>query len=153
MTRERVRADEVAAVAVGGVIGALARAWVSIAVPHPEAAAWPWATFAVNLVGCLLLGVLLDWIDARRPSWSSTHPRRARLARPLVASGVLGGFTTFSTFAAETEAMVRAGATGAAAVYALLSVVLGVALVLVGRALAATVVGRTPLDLAEDEAL
>jgi CrcB protein len=153
VTRQRVRADEVAAVAVGGVLGALARAWISLAVPHQDPASWPWATFGVNLLGCLLLGVLLDWIDARRPAWTDTHPRRARLARPLVASGVLGGFTTFSTFAAETEAMVRAGAVAAAVAYAVLSVVLGVALVLAGRALASTVVGRAPLDLAEDEAL
>lgn len=151
--RDRVRADEIAAVAAGGVLGALARAWISIVAPHADPASWPWATFSVNLLGCLLLGVLLDWIDARRHDWSATHPRRARLARPLVASGVLGGFTTFSTFAAETEAMVRAGAGGAAAAYVLLSVVLGVALVLAGRALAGLAFGRTPLDLTEDEAL
>ena len=53
-------------------------------------AAWPWATFAVNLVGCLVLGLVLAWVDARHPRWSHERPRRARLARPFLASGVLG---------------------------------------------------------------
>ena len=149
----RPRADELAAVAVGGVVGALARALVSAAVPHHDAGSWPWATFATNLLGCLLLGVLLEWVDARHPVWTSSHPRRARLARPLLASGVLGGFTTFSTFSVEVVTMTRAGSGATAVAYAAASVVLGVALVLTGRALGSVVVGRVPFDLAEDEAL
>jgi len=148
-----VRADEVVAVAVGGVIGALARAGISTAVPHPGAAAWPWATFVTNLLGCLVLGVLLDAVDSRHGTWTLTHPRRARLARPLLASGVLGGFTTFSTFSVESYGLLRSGAVGPAVLYAVASVVLGVALVMLGRALGSALFGPAPLDLLQDEAL
>lgn len=148
-----VRADEVAAVAVGGVVGSLARLGLSVAVPHPSAGAWPWATFATNLLGCLLLGVLLDWVDHRAPEWKALHPRRTRLLRPLLASGVLGGFTTFSTFSVETYGLLDAGALGAGVGYAVSSVVLGVALVLAGRAVGARAFGPAPFDLVEDEAL
>ena len=133
--------------------GALARAAISAAVPHRDAAAWPWATFTTNLVGCLLLGVLLDWVDARHPIWSTTHPRRARLVRPLLASGVLGGFTTFSTFSVEVVRMSRAGSAGTAVAYAVASVALGVTLVVAGRALGSSMFGAAELDLADDEAL
>jgi CrcB protein len=144
--------DEVAAVAVGGVIGALARAAVSYAVPH-EPSAWPWATFAVNLLGCLALGLVLAWVDARHGLWSQERPRRARLARPFLASGVLGGFTTFSTFSVEAVRLIETGHAASAVGYALSSAVLGVLLVLVGRALGAAVVGPSPVSLREDEEL
>jgi len=148
-----VRGDEVAAVAVGGVVGALARAGISAALPHPSVSTWPWATFLTNLVGCVLLGVLLDWADHRAPEWKALHPRRARLVRPLLASGVLGGFTTFSTFSVETYGLLSSGAVSAGCVYAVASVLLGVAFVLAGRMMGAAIFGPAPLDLLEDEAL
>lgn len=147
------RADEVAAVALGGVVGALARAGISTAVPHPDRAAWPWATFLTNLLGCLLLGVVLDWVDSRHDGWTVVHPRRARLARPLLASGVLGGFTTFSTLSVETYGLLASGEVLAGAGYAVASAVLGVALVAAGRSLGAAVAGPAALDLREDEDL
>jgi CrcB protein len=147
------RADELAVVAVGGVLGALARASISTALPHHDPASWPWATFVTNLVGCLLLGAVLAWVDARSAGWRSTHPRRARLARPLLASGVLGGFTTFSTFSVESYLLVRHGAPAAGLLYAVASAVLGVALVLLGRRLGAALLGPVALDLAQDETL
>jgi len=147
------RGDEIVAVAVGGVVGALARAGISTVVPHSDRAAWPWATFVTNLLGCLALGVLLDWVDNRHETWKVIHPRRSRLARPLLASGVLGGFTTFSTFSVETYGLLDTGHAAEAIGYALASVLLGVALVVVGRALGALAFGAAPLDLAEDEAL
>ena len=145
--------EEIAAVAVGGVLGAWARAALSVAVPHHEAAAWPWATFATNLLGCLLLGVVLDWVDNRHLAWKSVHPRRSRLMRPFLASGVLGGFTTFSTFSVETFGLLRAREVAAGTAYAAGSVLLGVAMVVVGRAIGAAVFGPSPLDLREDEDL
>lgn len=153
MTVQRVGADELLAVAVGGVVGALARAAISALVPHADRAAWPWATFTTNLLGCVALGVLLDWVDSRHPAWLRAHPRRARLARPLLASGVLGGFTTFSTFSVETFGLLDTGWVLSAVSYALLSAVLGVALVLVGRSLGSAMFGRTPMSLREDEEL
>ncbi len=83
-----------AAVAAGGVLGALARYGVSSAWPH-EPGDFPWATFGINVSGCLAIGVLLVMITEIR----STH----RLTRPFLGTGVLGGYTTFSTYAVETE--------------------------------------------------
>jgi CrcB protein len=153
VTQPRFGGDELLAVAVGGVVGALARYAISVAVPQDDRSAWPWATFVTNRIGCLALGVLLHWVDARQPEWVGTHPRRARLARPLLASGVLGGFTTFSTFSVEAVGMVDAGRAAAAAAYVALSVLLGVACVLLGRALGAAAFGVTAYDVRADEDL
>jgi CrcB protein len=145
--------DELLAVAVGGAVGALARYAISLGLPHDDRAAWPWATFVTNLVGCLALGVLLDWVDARHDRWSASHPRRARLARPLLAGGVLGGFTTFSTFSVETVGLVEAGQAVAATAYVVLSVLLGGLLVLLGRAVGAAAFGAARVDVRSDEDL
>ena len=115
--------------------GALARAAVSYALPH-EPTAWPWATFAVNLVGCLVLGLLLAWIDARHDGWAADGLRRARLARPFLASGVLGGFTTFSAFALEAVSMLERKVYGLMAAYVAGSVVLSILALIVGLAAA-----------------
>jgi CrcB protein len=82
------------AIALGGAIGALARYGVGEAMPH-RAGAFPWSTFLINVCGCLLIGVLLVVITEAR----TVHP----LSRPFLGTGVLGGFTTFSTFAVDTE--------------------------------------------------
>ncbi len=103
--------------AVGGALGALARWGVDAALPSP-APGWPWATLLVNLTGCLLLGVLLGAVLPR-------FPRHAWL-RPLLATGVLGGYTTYSTFAVDVVRLVDAGAVGTAAGYVVASVVGGV---------------------------
>lgn len=147
------RPDEVAVVALGGVLGALARYLVSVAVPHADLAAWPWGTFLVNLLGCLALGLVLDVVDARHDRWAQAGHRRARLARPFLASGILGGFTTFSTFSVEAVGLAREGSVGAAVLYAGSSAVLGVAAVVLGRRLGASIAGPAPADLREDEDL
>ena len=131
-----VRGDELAAVAIGGVVGALARAWISLTVPHTDPVAWPWATFVTNLLGCFVLGVVLDWVDSRHSAWLVLHPRRARLARPLLASGVLGGFTTFSAFSLETALMIERRTYGQAFSYAAASVLLSISALFVGLLLA-----------------
>jgi CrcB protein len=153
VTQRRFGGDGLLAVAVGGIVGALARYAISVGVPHDDRGAWPWATFATNLLGCLALGVLLEWVDARHDGWLGTHPRRARLARPLLASGVLGGFTTFSTFSVEAVGMVDAGSAVAATAYVVLSVLVGVAFVLVGRLLGGAAFGAVPHDVRSDEDL
>jgi CrcB protein len=107
----------VAAVAVGGALGAEARYGLALVLPHP-AGAWPWSTLATNVSGCVLIGVLLVLITER---WRA-HP----LARPLLAVGVLGGYTTFSTFAVDAVLMARAGAVGPAVGYLLATPVLAV---------------------------
>ncbi len=105
--------------ALGGALGALARWGVAEALPRTDGG-WPWATLLVNLTGCLLMGLLLGALAARdpEPAW----------ARPFLAVGVLGGFTTFSAFAVEVVDLAGAGALG----YLLASVVGGVLAVAAG---------------------
>ncbi|SEP11682.1 fluoride efflux transporter CrcB [Trujillonella endophytica] len=103
--------------AVGGALGALARWGVSSALPSP-AGDWPWATLLVNLSGCLLIGVLLGALLPR-------FPERTWL-RPLLATGVLGGYTTYSAFAVDVVRLADDGAAGLAAGYVLASVAGGV---------------------------
>jgi CrcB protein len=108
--------------ALGGALGALARWGLAEALPSPGG--WPWATLLVNLTGCLLLGALLAVLATRspEPSW----------ARPFLGVGVLGGYTTYSTFAVQVVDLVDGGALLLAAGYVLVSVVGGIAAVALG---------------------
>jgi CrcB protein len=119
--------------ALGGALGALARWAIAEALPGSPGG-WPWATLLVNLTGCLLLGALLAALAARspEPSW----------ARPFLGIGVLGGYTTYSTFAVEVVDLVDRGATVLAAGYALLSVAGGVAAVVLGAVAVRRTVAR-----------
>ncbi|MFF5180865.1 fluoride efflux transporter FluC [Micromonospora sp. NPDC000316] len=110
-----------ATIAAGGVLGALARAGLQHAVPHPPTG-FPWATFGVNLSGCLLIGALMAVLG----HLGGGHP----LARPFLGVGVLGGYTTFSTYAVDVQQALVAGAAGTALAY-LAATVFG-ALVAVG---------------------
>jgi fluoride exporter len=83
-----------AAIAAGGVLGALGRYGLAELLPHRPGQV-PWATFLTNVSGCLAIGVLLVVITELR----AVH----RLTRPFLGTGVLGGYTTFSTYAVETE--------------------------------------------------
>ncbi|ATO12802.1 fluoride efflux transporter CrcB [Micromonospora sp. WMMA2032] len=116
-----------AVIAAGGVLGALARAGVQAAVPHPPTG-FPWATFGVNVTGCLLIGVLMAVLTARPAG---------PLARPFLGVGVLGGFTTFSAYAVDAQRLVTAGAAGTALVYLALTVLGALVAVAVGDAVTA----------------
>ena len=96
----------VGAVAAGGALGALARYGVASAWPHPVAG-FPWSTLLVNLLGSLLIGAVMT-TASHRP-----------LARAFLATGVLGGFTTFSAYSVETRDLLAAGRFGLALLYAL----------------------------------
>lgn len=98
--------------ALGGAIGALARYGIGTAVPTD---ALPWATVAINVAGSFLLGLLIA-VGA----WFAPEIRIG------LAVGLLGGFTTFSTFSADIFLGLEAGRAGEAFVYLTLSVVLGV---------------------------
>jgi CrcB protein len=115
-------------VAVLGAAGAVSRYGIGTAVGSTT---FPWPTLAINVAGCLALGVVLAVGPGR---WS-----------PEVTTGIgvgfLGGFTTFSAFGAETQALLRDERLGAAAAYVALSVLLGVA-----AAYAGTTLGRSLVD-------
>ena len=101
-----LRPAAVGVVALGGAIGALLRFAVTGALPH-DAAGFPWATFAVNVTGSLLLAVLPALAVVRR---------RALLA-PLLGAGLCGGYTTLSAYAEDARVLLDAGRTGLAAAY------------------------------------
>lgn len=89
--------DLVVAAAAGGVLGAEGRYAVGLAVPH-AARQFPWSTVAINASGCLLIGALMVVL------LELTSPHR--LARPFLGVGMLGGYTTYSTFAVDVERLV-----------------------------------------------
>lgn len=111
-------------IALGGAIGAALRYEISLAWER-SSTGFPWAVFTINLIGCALIGVLMVLVEER--------VSRHRLVRPFVGIGLLGGFTTFSTYALDIEQLSRAGAETTAAIYlsatvvgALLAVTLGI---------------------------
>ncbi len=112
-------AADLAAVAAGGGIGSVARYLLSAAFPAGHG--FPWAIFAVNVSGCFLLGLLLVYLLEVWP------PRR--LLRPFLAIGLIGGYTTFSTYAGGVMTLLTGHAPALAVAYALSSV--GAALVAV----------------------
>ncbi|RGC67614.1 camphor resistance protein CrcB [Micromonospora sp. MW-13] len=117
-------AAALAVIAAGGVLGALARAGLQAAFPH-RPTGFPWATFTVNVTGCLLIGALMAVVTAGR-----TRP----LTRPFLGVGVLGGFTTFSTYAVDVRLAVAAGAAGTALAYLLATLVAALVAVWLGDA-------------------
>ncbi|MEW1692799.1 fluoride efflux transporter FluC [Streptomyces sp. NPDC091265] len=94
------QAPVVAVVALGGAAGASARYGASLLWPT-STFGFPWTTLVVNVIGCAAIGVFLVVISE---AWTA-H----RLVRPFFGTGVLGGFTTFSTYAADFERLVGGG--------------------------------------------
>jgi CrcB protein len=124
-----------AAISAGGALGALARYGVSAALPHAPTG-FPWSTFVINVSGCLLIGVLMTLIDQ---VWTGR-----RLLRPFWGVGVLGGYTTFSTYILDVHQAMRAGAPGVALAYLAATLVAALLAVWVGAAVTgqALVLGR-----------
>jgi CrcB protein len=118
-------------VVLGGFFGTLARHLMGTGHQAPDAFAY--TTLAINLAGSALLGALAAALVG-------VGPRAARELRLAVGTGVLGGFTTYSAFALETEQLLRAGHAGVAGLCALASVAGGVAAALAGFALASRAV-------------
>lgn len=113
-------------VGVGSFFGGIARYLVSLAMKGMSAA-FPWATLTANIAGCLLIGIL--WAVLNRYN-ASNH------LNLLLAVGFCGGFTTFSTFSKESLCLLQAGNYSLFILYAMGSVVLGIAAVALGYALA-----------------
>lgn len=96
----RGQGPAVAVVALGGVAGSLAR-WAAGLLLPTVPGVFPWGTVGVNVLGSLLMGVLVVVVTEVR----AAHP----LVRPFLGTGVLGGFTTFSTFAVDAETLLQGG--------------------------------------------
>lgn len=111
------------AVAAGGALGAWLRYQTSrlfLATIGPVAAsAFPWATLTVNVLGSAAMGLLVGWL--------ARHGTGGEAWRLLLGVGVLGGYTTFSSFALEFAVFVERGALGLAATYVAVSLVAGFA--------------------------
>jgi len=130
----RPRWDVTLAVAAGGALGAAARYELSGTWP-PSAGGFPWVTFGINVGGCLLIGALMVYLlEVLRPG---------RYARPFLAVGVLGGFTTFSTYAGETEMLLRHGHATVALTYLFGTLVAALLATWAGLALARFAAGYT----------
>jgi CrcB protein len=106
---------QILAIAAGGAIGALLRYWTSIAVHGRLGMAFPYGTLAVNVLGSLLMGFLYIWLIDRMAAGPAL--------RAFLLVGVLGAFTTFSTFSMETLNLLEAGHPGKALANVLVSVV------------------------------
>ncbi|HVK24814.1 MAG TPA: fluoride efflux transporter CrcB [Actinokineospora sp.] len=116
-----------AAVAVGGAAGALLRYWLVSVVPT-KSGGFPLGTLLVNSAGCLLIGALMVAVAELR----NVHT----LVRPFLGVGVLGGFTTFSTYAEEVRALLTPDTLVLALAYLLTTVLCALAAVAAGMRLA-----------------
>lgn len=103
------------AIASGGAVGALLRYWTSLAVHGRLGAAFPYGTLTVNVIGSLLMGFLYIWLIERMSAGPAL--------RAFLMIGVLGAFTTFSTFSIETLNLLESGQVSRALANVLLSVI------------------------------
>ena len=104
-------------ISLGGALGSLARYWIGSAVAGRLGAKFPYGTFVINVTACIIIGFSLAFLDRRselNPAW-----------RLLVPVGFVGAYSTFSAFEWETFSTLQSGAFLIAALYVVLSVVLG----------------------------
>lgn len=114
------------AVATGGALGALGRYLLAGAVQRAAGDAFPWGTLSVNILGSLLLGILFGLVE--RGSFAPEF-------QALLAVGLLGSFTTFSTFSLESLTLIQSGDWLRAGLYVCGSVALGLAMAGLGMRL------------------
>jgi CrcB protein len=115
-------------VGIGGFLGANARYWLGRAIVERTGSAFPWGTLVINLTGAFLIGLVAQLLLQRQddpPVW-----------RLLLIVGVLGGYTTFSSYALEIVALLRSDQMTRAMAYLLASNVFGIALCFLGMELA-----------------
>ncbi|MFC0283626.1 fluoride efflux transporter CrcB [Camelimonas abortus] len=117
----------IALVFLGAGLGGVGRHLAGLAAARAFGAAFPWGTLLVNVSGSLLMGLLVGWL-ALRPDGASQN------LRLFLATGALGGYTTFSTFSLEAVMLWQRGEPLAAAAYVLASILSGVAGLAVGLA-------------------
>ncbi|MDQ3824758.1 MAG: CrcB family protein, partial [Actinomycetota bacterium] len=107
-SRAGVQWPVLAVIAAGGVAGAVGRYGLTEAFPY-AVEGFAWVTFAINVSGCLLIGVLMVLVSE---VWSAR-----RVLLPFLGTGVLGGYTTFSTYILDIHQLLAAGATRTALTY------------------------------------
>ncbi len=115
-------------IAVGGALGTIARYWVGSTIGSRMGIRFPYGTLVVNITACLVLGFTLTYMGKRadlNPAW-----------RFLLPVGFIGAYSTFSTYEWETLSTIRSGAFALAALYAVGSLMVGLAAVWCGAALA-----------------
>ncbi|MDZ7627423.1 MAG: CrcB family protein [Parvularculaceae bacterium] len=112
------------AIGLGGAIGAMARHGVGIVAMRALGPNFPWGTLAVNVAGGFAMGLFIAWLTAREP--------HSLLLRSFVATGVLGGFTTFSAFALEAVTLGRDRSLAVAGLYVGASVLFSIGALLAG---------------------
>jgi CrcB protein len=117
----------IALVAIGGAIGSVFRYLVGVWSMRLAGPSFPWGTLTVNVVGSFLIGLLVELV-ARRLNASTEM-------RLFLVTGVLGGFTTFSSFSLDAVALFERSALGLSAVYIIASLVVSIAAVFAGLAL------------------
>ena len=117
---------ELAAIFAGGAGGGATRTLLEDLAPT-HAGHWPWVTFAINIVGCILLGYFVTRLQERLPITA--------YQRPLLGTGLCGGLTTFSTFQLELLRMLDHGDTMLAVLYTVTSIAAGFLGLAVGTAL------------------
>ncbi|UYG17609.1 CrcB family protein [Brachybacterium huguangmaarense] len=125
-----------ALVGLGSMVGTLLRASIEQGFAG-AAATWPWPTFVINLVGSLVLGALLETLGRL-----GQDTGRRRVVRLAGGTGVIGGFTTYSTYALEIDQLARSGDLLLAVLYAVISLVAGVAAAAIGLAAATALMDR-----------
>lgn len=104
-------------IAIGGALGSVCRFLLPKLLFGTSAGVFPWGTWLVNVVGCLLIGFLSTWLSGK--------VSLSAVLMPLLVTGFCGGFTTFSTFSNETLSLVRASHSAVALLYQLSSIVVG----------------------------
>lgn len=112
----------------GGGVGATLRYLVTVSLQRPDLKAFPWGTLAANIVGCALIGLVMAWIGA-----SERIKPEVQLA---IVVGLLGGFTTFSSFAYEAFRLASADEWAKAIIYVVVSNVVGLGLAALAYTLA-----------------
>lgn len=130
-------------VAAGGTLGTLIRALLGDAFPV-RPGQWPWTTFCINVTGAFLLGLLLQTLALHGPDTGAR-----RLTRLGLGTGVLGGYTTYSTFAVESAALGLGGRGGLALAYDGGSVLAGVLAAWLGFVVAVGLLRRGPAGARE----
>lgn len=115
-------------IAVGGALGSIARYWVGSTISGRMGTKFPYGTFVINITACILIGFSITYLGKRvdlNPAW-----------RFLIPVGFIGAFSTFSSYEWETLSTLRSGAFALASLYAVGSLILGLAAVWLGAALA-----------------